>query len=84
VTDSWTTIKDWPEALRLERLSDAGVARIVLNRPEKKNSLTGEIFKAFFDSLEIIRADRELKVLITKGGLLQLRLLSAVSARNEP
>jgi enoyl-CoA hydratase/carnithine racemase len=67
VTDSWTTMKDWPEALRLERLSDAGVARIVLNRPDKKNSLTGEIFKAFFDSLEIIRADRELKVLITKG-----------------
>ncbi|HEY1503992.1 MAG TPA: enoyl-CoA hydratase/isomerase family protein, partial [Stellaceae bacterium] len=67
MTDTWTTIKDWPEALRLERLSDAGVARIMLNRPEKKNSLTGEIFQAFFDSLEIIRADRELKVLITKG-----------------
>ena len=67
MTDTWTTIKDWPDALRLERLSDAGVARIMLNRPEKKNSLTGEIFKAFFNSLEIIRADRELKVLITKG-----------------
>jgi enoyl-CoA hydratase/carnithine racemase len=64
--DSWTKLKEWPE-LYLERLSDAGVARIVLNRPEKKNSLTGEIFQALFASLEIIRADRDLKVVITKG-----------------
>lgn len=64
--DNWKKLKEWPE-LYLERLSDAGVARIVLNRPEKKNSLTGELFQAFFASLEIIRADRELKVVITKG-----------------
>jgi len=67
MSEQWTRLKDWPGQLYLERLSDAGVARIVLNRPEKKNSLTGEIFQAFFESLEIIRADRELKVLITKG-----------------
>jgi enoyl-CoA hydratase/carnithine racemase len=66
MADDWTKIKVWPE-LHLERLSDAGVARIVLNRPDKKNSLNGEIFAAFFESLEIIRADRELKILITKG-----------------
>ncbi len=66
MADEWTKLKVWPE-LHLERLSDAGVARIVLNRPEKKNSLNGEIFQAFFASLEIIRADRDLKVLITKG-----------------
>jgi enoyl-CoA hydratase/carnithine racemase len=66
MADTWTTIETWPE-LRLERLVDAGVARIVLNRPEKKNSLTAEIFQAFFASLEHIRADRELKILITKG-----------------
>lgn len=66
MADNWTKLKVWPE-LHLERLSDAGVARIVLNRPDKKNSLTGEIFQAFFASLEIIRADRELKVVITKG-----------------
>jgi enoyl-CoA hydratase/carnithine racemase len=64
--DSWQKLKEWPE-LYLERLSDAGVARIILNRPEKKNSLTGELFQAFFASLEIIRADRDLKVVITKG-----------------
>ena len=66
MADTWEKIKIWPE-LHLERLSDAGVARITLNRPEKKNSLNGEIFQAFFESLEIIRADRELKILITKG-----------------
>ncbi len=66
MTDKWEKIKFWPE-LHLERLSDAGVARITLNRPEKKNSLNGEIFQAFFESLEIVRADRELKILITKG-----------------
>src|SRR5215475_3377963 len=65
--DSWVKLKEWPEQLYLERLSDAGVARIVLNRPEKKNSLTGEIFQGIFESLEIIRADRDLKVVITKG-----------------
>jgi enoyl-CoA hydratase/carnithine racemase len=66
MADDWTKLKVWPE-LHLERLSDAGVARIVLNRPEKKNSLNGELFAAFFESLEIIRADRELKIVITKG-----------------
>lgn len=66
MTDTWTTLKSWPE-LRLERLTDAGVARIVLNRPEKRNALNGPLVEAFFDSLEIVRADRELKVVITKG-----------------
>ncbi|HEV8014175.1 MAG TPA: enoyl-CoA hydratase/isomerase family protein [Stellaceae bacterium] len=66
MAEEWTKLKVWPE-LYLERLNDAGVARIVLNRPEKKNSLNGELFEAFFASLEIIRADRELKIVITKG-----------------
>jgi enoyl-CoA hydratase/carnithine racemase len=65
-TETWETLKEWPELI-LERLADAGVARITLNRPEKKNSLTGGIFQAFFESLEMIRADRELKILISKG-----------------
>lgn len=66
MTDSWVRMKEW-DGLYLERLSDAGVARIVLNRPEKKNSLTGEIFAGFWEAMEIIRADRELKVVVTKG-----------------
>ena len=36
MADTWQTIKEWPELI-LERLADAGVARIVLNRPDKRN-----------------------------------------------
>ena len=32
MTDRWRTLKEWPELI-LERLEDAGVARVVLNRP---------------------------------------------------
>ena len=64
--DVWTTIKEWPE-LRLERLADAGVARILLNRPDKRNCWNRPLCKAFLESLDIIRADPELKVSITKG-----------------
>ena len=38
-----------------------------LNRPEKRNSWNRPQAQAFLDSLDIIRADKELKVVITKG-----------------
>ena len=63
---TWQTLREWP-VLRLERIEGAGVARIVLNRPEKRNALTLEIVNAFFESLELIRADKDLKAVITKG-----------------
>ncbi len=66
MTDPWTTIMEWPE-LRLERLDDAGVARILLNRPDKRNCWNRPMCQAFLESLEIVRADQELKVCITKG-----------------
>jgi enoyl-CoA hydratase/carnithine racemase len=66
MSDTWQTLKEWPELI-LERLEDAGVARIVLNRPEKRNCLNEPLVAAFFDSLEIVRADRDLKCVITKG-----------------
>ena len=81
---NWTTLKEWPE-LYLERLDDDGVARIVLNRPEKRNCLNEALVEAFFESLDIIRADRDLKVVITKGAGkafssgLDLNFLRAVS-----
>lgn len=64
--DKWTTLKEWPE-LRLERLDDAGVARILLNRPDKRNCWNRPLCKAFLESLDIIRADHDLKAVITKG-----------------
>jgi enoyl-CoA hydratase/carnithine racemase len=66
MADDWVSMHVWPE-LYLEQLPGCGVARIVLNRPEKRNSLTGTLLEAYFEALAIIRADRELKVVITKG-----------------
>src|SRR5262245_4777007 len=66
VSDSWQTIKSWPELI-LDRLADAGVARITLNRPEKRNCWNRPLCNAFLESLDIVRADKELKVVITRG-----------------
>ena len=66
VADSWQTLKEWPEII-LQRLAGAGVARIILNRPEKRNCWNRPLCQAFVAALEIIRADKELKVVITKG-----------------
>jgi enoyl-CoA hydratase/carnithine racemase len=64
--DTWRKLREWPELI-LERLDGAGVARIVLNRPDKRNCWNRPLCLAFIESLEIIRADKELKVVITKG-----------------
>ena len=66
MTDGWQGLKEWPELI-LERLEGAGVARIVLNRPDKRNALNGPLVTAYFEALEMVRAERDLKVVITKG-----------------
>ncbi len=66
VSASWAKLEEWPELI-LERLEGAGVARIVLNRPDKRNCWNRPLCLAFLESLDIIRADRDLKVVITKG-----------------
>lgn len=66
MADSWRVLKKWPELI-LDRLEDAGVARITLNRPEKRNCWNEPMTQAFHDSLEIVRADKELKVVISRG-----------------
>ena len=65
-TNAWAKLKQWPELI-LERLERAGVARIILNRPEKRNCWNRPLCLAFIEALEIIRTDKELKVVITKG-----------------
>lgn len=83
--DPWSVLKEWPELI-LERLVDAGVARIILNRPAKRNCLNAPLVAAFFEALDIVRADRDLKVVITKGAGpvyssgLDLTFLRAMSA----
>src|SRR5580704_16108384 len=64
--EAWRVLKEWPE-LVLERLEGAGVARIILNRPDKRNCLNAPLVTACFEALDVIRADRDLKVVITKG-----------------
>src|ERR1700759_960491 len=66
MTQTWRDVKVWPELI-LDRLEGEGVARITLNRPEKRNCWNRALCVAFLESLEIIRADRELKVVITRG-----------------
>lgn len=66
MTVTWKKLKEWPEVY-LQQMQDAGVARIVLSRPEKRNSQTDTMVRAIFEALEIIRADQNLKVVITKG-----------------
>jgi enoyl-CoA hydratase/carnithine racemase len=66
MADSWTNIKEWPELI-LERLSDAGVARITLNRPDKRNCWNRAMSLAFIEALDLVRPDKELKVVITRG-----------------
>ena len=66
MTDGWQGLKEWPELI-LERLEGAGVARIVLNRPDKRNALNGPLVTAYFEALEMVRDERDLKVVITKS-----------------
>jgi feruloyl-CoA hydratase/lyase len=66
MSDKWLSLRQWPE-LQLECLEGAGVARIVLNRPDKRNCWNRPMCLAFLESLDTVRSDKELKVVITKG-----------------
>ena len=84
MTDIWRNLQSWPELI-LDRLEDAGVARITLNRPDKRNCWNEPMVAAFFESVDIVRADKELKTVITRGAGpafssgLDLNFLRAVS-----
>jgi enoyl-CoA hydratase/carnithine racemase len=66
MADTWTIIKEWPE-LVLDRLEGEGVARITLNRPDKRNCWNRAMALAFLESLDLIRPDRTIKAVITRG-----------------
>ena len=52
----------------LERLgTDDRLARITLNRPEKMNALTGELFSELSDCLHDLEADQDCRVIILRG-----------------
>jgi enoyl-CoA hydratase/carnithine racemase len=66
MADTWTIIKEWPELI-LDQIKDASVARITLNRPDKRNCWNRPMCLAFLESLDIIRADKNIKAVITRG-----------------
>ncbi len=54
--------------LLLERLgTDDRLARITLNRPEKMNALTGELFAELNECLHDLEADQSCRVIILRG-----------------
>ena len=53
------------ETIRLER--DGACAKIVFNRPDKRNALTIQLFKDLLEALDRIEADDEITVLVLAG-----------------
>ena len=51
----------------LERFTEKRVARINLNRPEKRNAINQQMIDDVVAALEEIRADKEIRVVVIKG-----------------
>ncbi len=58
--------REWSTVV-LERIGDTGVARINLNRPNKRNALDGQLVEDILGALEEVRADPQIRVVITRG-----------------
>ncbi|MBT4087704.1 MAG: enoyl-CoA hydratase/isomerase family protein, partial [Deltaproteobacteria bacterium] len=43
------------------------IAQITLNRPENRNSMTADLMAAFFEAVETVKSDPELRCLIITG-----------------
>lgn len=54
------------ELVLIERPTDR-VAHVVLNRPERRNALTGPLADQFGDALEQLHADDEVTVIVVRG-----------------
>jgi len=51
----------------LEKIGGTGVARIIFNRPNKRNAMDAQLVADIMSALEEARADRQINVVITKG-----------------
>lgn len=51
----------------LEKISGTGVARIIFNRPEKRNAVNQQLVDDIMSALEEVRADGQINVVVTKG-----------------
>ncbi len=47
--------------------ADAGIARIEIKRPEKKNALTAEMYQALADALQAAEADAGVRIVLIHG-----------------
>jgi len=55
------------ETVILEKAAETGVAKIILNRPEKRNAMNAQLVEDVMGALEDIRADRQINAVITQG-----------------
>ena len=53
--------------MSIEYAAAAGVARIILNRPEKRNAITSEMMSALRDALQRAEDDSTVRVLLIRG-----------------
>ena len=53
--------------MSIEYGAGAGVARIILNRPDKRNAITGEMMVALLDALQRAEKDSTVRVLLIRG-----------------
>ena len=51
------------ETVVLEKVAETGVAKIILNRPEKRNAMNAQLVEDVMSALEEIRADRQIVAL---------------------
>jgi len=51
----------------LEKVTGTGVAKIIFNRPEKRNAVNQQLVEDMMSALEEIRADGQINVVVTKG-----------------
>jgi enoyl-CoA hydratase/carnithine racemase len=51
----------------LEKVAGTGVAKLIFNRPERRNALNAQLVQDIMGALEQIRADREINVVVTQG-----------------
>jgi naphthoate synthase len=64
-TDEWVKIKDYKD-IRLEKTED-GVAKITINRPEKRNAFRPQTVMELKDAFEVCREDQAVGVVILTG-----------------
>jgi enoyl-CoA hydratase/carnithine racemase len=55
------------ETVILEKVAETGVAKIILNRPAKRNAMNAQLVEDVMSALEEIRADPQINAVITKG-----------------